>query len=67
MITAVDGNKDKAVINNFVDNYFYSRHSREFRKHLKENQPGVDLKFTTNSGEEVAIPIGIGFFWPDFD
>ena len=67
MITAVDGNRDKAVISNFVDNYFFSRYSRDFRKHLKENQPGVDLKFTTNSGEEVAIPIGITFFWPDFE
>jgi hypothetical protein len=25
------------------------------------------LKFTTNSGQEVAIPIGISFFWPDFE
>ena len=25
----------------------------------------IDLKFTTDSGEEVAIPIGISFFWPD--
>jgi hypothetical protein len=67
MILAVDGNRDKAVISSFVDNYFFSRYSREFRKHLKESQPGVDLKFTTNSGEEVAIPIGITFFWPDFE
>jgi hypothetical protein len=67
MIVAVDGNRDKGTISNFIDNYFFSRYSREFRKHLKENQPGVDLKFTTNSGEEVAIPIGITFFWPDFE
>lgn len=67
MIVAVDGNRDRAVVSNFVDNYFFSKYSREFRKHLKENQPGVDLKFTTNSGEEVAIPIGITFFWPDFE
>jgi hypothetical protein len=25
----------------------------------------VNLTFTANSGEEVAIPIGINFFWPD--
>jgi hypothetical protein len=67
MITAVDGNTDKTVINNFVDNHFFARYSRAFRKHVNDNQPGVDLKFTTNSGQEVAIPIGISFFWPDFE
>ena len=67
MITAIDGNTDQAVINNFVDNHFFSRYSRAFRKHVNDNQPGVDLKFTTNSGQEVAIPIGISFFWPDFE
>jgi hypothetical protein len=67
MITAIDGNTDKGVISNFVDNHFFSRYSRAFRKHVNDNQPGVDLKFTTNSGQEVAIPIGISFFWPDFE
>lgn len=67
MITAIDGNVDRGVINNFVDNHFFSRYSRAFRKHVSENQPGVDLKFTTTSGQEVAIPIGIGFFWPDLE
>ena len=67
MIVSVDGNRDRALISNFVDNHFFSKYSREFRKHLRDIQPGVDLKFTTSSGEEVAIPIGISFFWPDFE
>lgn len=67
MIVAVDGNRDRALVSNFVDNHFFSKYSREFRKHLRDIQPGVDLKFTTSSGEEVAIPIGISFFWPDFE
>lgn len=67
MIIAIDGNTDRATINNFVDNHFFSRYSRAFRKHVSDNQPGVDLKFTTSSGQEVAIPIGISFFWPDFE
>ena len=42
--------------------------SRAFRNHVRDTQPDVDLKLTveTSNGEEdVDIPIGIKFFWPD--
>ena len=37
-----------------------------FREHLKNTSPDVDLNVILDSGEEVAVPIGLNFFWPDF-
>jgi hypothetical protein len=65
MITSVEGNRDTKSIREFVDNYLLARDSRSLREHIKNTQPDVDLMFTTDSGSEVAIPIGINFFWPD--
>jgi hypothetical protein len=65
MITSVEGNRDTKSIREFVDNYLLARDSRSLREHIKTTQPDVDLMFTTDSGSEVAIPIGINFFWPD--
>ena len=42
--------------------------SRAFRSHIRETQPDVNLNLIvdTSSGEEdVEMPIGIKFFWPD--
>jgi hypothetical protein len=65
MILSVDGKEDKKDIRDFVDNYFLARDSRAFREHIKETQPDVDLNYVLESGEEVAVPIGLNFFWPD--
>jgi hypothetical protein len=65
MITSVNGNREIKDIRQFVDNYLLARDSRALREHIRTTQPDVDLKFNTNSGEEVAIPINISFFWPD--
>jgi len=65
MITSVEENRDAKAIREFVDNYLLAKDSRAFREHIKTTQPDVDLMFTTDSGTEVAIPIGISFFWPD--
>jgi hypothetical protein len=67
MILSVDGNTEKKDIRDFVDNYFLARDSRSFREYIKRTQPDVDLNVTLESGEEVAIPIGLSFFWPDFN
>ena len=67
MIISVNGEKSKKSINDFVDNYFLARDSRAFREHIKNTQPDVDLNITLEGGKEVLIPIGIGFFWPDFN
>jgi hypothetical protein len=65
MIKSVEGNRDAKSIREFVDNYLLAKDSRALREHIKNTQPDVDLTFTTDSGVEVAIPIGISFFWPD--
>jgi hypothetical protein len=65
MITSVEGNSDIKTIREFVDNYLLARDSRAFREHIKNTQPDIDLSFTTDGGEEVAIPISLNFFWPD--
>ena len=45
--------------------------ARALREYYAEIAPDVDLKFTyenADGGEEVKdIPIGITFFWPDFE
>jgi hypothetical protein len=62
----VDGKDDKKDIRDFVDNYFLARDSRAFRDHIKATQPDVDLLTIVDSGEEVEVPIGLSFFWPDY-
>ncbi|MBL18887.1 MAG: hypothetical protein CMC82_03530 [Flavobacteriaceae bacterium] len=65
MITSVNGDTDRKNIREFVDNYLLARDSRALRKHIEETQPDVDLTFNLDGEEEVTIPIGINFFWPD--
>ena len=66
MITSVDGKDEKKEIRDFVDNYLLARDSRAFREHIKATQPDVDLNYILDSGEEVTVPIGLSFFWPDY-
>ena len=65
MIISVDGKSERKDINNFVDNYLLARDSRAFREHIKNTQPNVNMNYTLDNGEEVAIPIGLNFFWPE--
>jgi hypothetical protein len=65
VITSVEGNREERTIRNFVDNHLLARDSRALREYIKQVQPDIDLRYTLDSGEEVAIPIGLTFFWPD--
>jgi hypothetical protein len=65
IITSVNGNKETKTIREFVDNHLLARDSRLLREYIRQIQPDVNLTFTTNSGEEVAIPVNLSFFWPD--
>jgi len=60
----VNGDEDQKSINDFVDNHFLARDARAFREYIKEIQPDIDLTIEVE-GEEVNIPIGLSFFWPD--
>jgi len=69
-ILSVDGNYEKGDVRDFVDNQFLARDAREFRKYIKHIMPDinldVDLEMPDGSLEEnVSMPIGVGFFWPD--
>ena len=69
IIVAVDGNEDKGIINKFVDSML-SRDSLALRKYLKEVTPDIDTTFAFEcphcqvEQEKMAMPIGVGFFWP---
>ena len=65
MITSVGGDEDTKTIREFVDNYLLAKDSRALREHMRETQPDVDMQYVLDSGEEVTIPIGFNFFWPD--
>jgi hypothetical protein len=65
-LTSVNGETEIKNIREFVDNYFLARDARAFRDHLRQTQPDVDLNVILDSGEEVTVPIGLSFFWPDF-
>jgi len=65
LITSVNGDSTEKTIRDFVDNYLLARDSRALREYIKQIQPDVNLNFTDDSGEEVAIPINLSFFWPD--
>jgi hypothetical protein len=68
MITSINGEKDRKVIRDFVDNAFLARDARSFREYVSKIQPDVDLTFFPLGSERaVSIPIGINFFWPDFE
>ena len=71
MIVSVDGSDDKKDVRDFVDNYFLAQDSRAFRNHVRDFQPDVNLKIpidTIEGGDEdITIPIGLNFFWPDAD
>jgi hypothetical protein len=67
-ILSVDGETDKKIIREFVDNYLLARDASSFRSHIKATQPDVKLSFIyegPNGEEEVAIPMQVQFFWPD--
>ena len=65
-ITSIDGDTEKKTIREFVDGYLLARDSRSLREHIKNQQPDVDMSYTLDNGEEVEIPLGLTFFWPDF-
>jgi len=70
MIVSVDGDTTQSAINDFVDNKFLALDSLEFRKHLNKITPGVDMgyEYTCSScdhTQEVVVPLGTGFFWPN--
>ena len=69
MIVAFDGETDRNAINKMVDSML-SRDSLALRKYLKDITPDIDTTFDYvcpacgYEQEKMALPIGVGFFWP---
>ena len=71
-ILSLDGDVDKKTIREFVDNQLLARDARELRKYITHVSPDVDLNVSLTLGdgeviEDVTLPIGVNFFWPDVD
>lgn len=69
LITSVEGKRDQKSIRDFVDNYLLAPDARALREYYNQIQPDIELKYTPEdenyTGEGIAIPINLNFFWPD--
>ena len=69
IITSVNGKRDTGTIRDFVDNYLLAPDARALREYYNKIQPDIELKFIPNdesyTGEGIAVPITLNFFWPD--
>jgi len=69
MITSVNGDSEQKSIRDFVDNYLLAPDARALREYYTKVQPDIEMKFTPEdenyTGEGIAIPISLNFFWPD--
>ena len=70
IILSVNGDYEKKTIRDFVDINLLARDARALRKYIREIAPDTDLVFNFEGDggyteENVEIPIGANFFWPD--
>ena len=69
IVVSVDGVTDRAKVNHFVK-CMPALDSRSLRKHVDENEPGIDMSVWMNcphcgTDSQVGLPIGANFFWPE--
>jgi len=67
MITSVNGDRERKNVRDFVDNEILARDSRALRQEIKRISPDINLTIKGDDGEDIAIPISLNFFWPDFN
>lgn len=68
-ILAVNGNREKKDIREFVDNYLLAADARALRDYMRKVAPDLDLTFTFTGSdgyiqEGVDLPIDASFFYP---
>ena len=66
MITEVDGDSSKEMINSYTQNML-ARDSVAFRKYVNDISPDIELTQEIELGGEtvsVSIPLTVEFFWP---
>ena len=64
----VNGKTDRALLNDLVGK-LPARDSKALRHYIDAHEPGIDMTQEVTCSkcdhiEEVAIPIGVSFFWP---
>ena len=69
IITSVESKRDQKDIREFVDNYLIAKDARALREYYSQISPDINLVFKPEddsyTGEGIAIPISLNFFWPD--
>lgn len=68
LITSVNGIREQKDIRAYVDNML-APDARALREYYSKIQPDIEMKFIPEdenyTGEGIAIPISLNFFWPD--
>lgn len=69
-IIAINGNREKKDVRDFVDNYLLAQDARALRDYMKIVSPDLDTTFTFIGSdgytqEGVEIPLGLSFFYPN--
>jgi len=70
-IIAIDGDDNKNNINRFI-RHMPARDSLALRRHMDRSEPGIEMRGpfecpSCGHSQEVGLPIGPSFFWPDTD
>ena len=69
IITSVNGLTEQKDIREFVDKYLLAKDARALRAEYQKINPDVKMVFNLleeeGGEEEVDLPIGLNFFWPD--
>jgi len=68
-ILAINGNREKKAVRDFVDNYLLAADARALRDYMRKSTPDLDLSFTFVGSdgytqEGVDLPLGVSFFYP---
>ena len=69
MITSINGDREIKSVRNFIDTTMLAPDARALREYYAKVQPDINMKFIPEdenyTGEGIAIPISLNFFWPD--
>ena len=69
VIVPIDGDDDKKVINDFVDNQLLAKDSLDLRSYMTDVAPDFDLTVRVSDPDvgfhdDIVLPIDTSFFWP---
>lgn len=68
-VVTIEGCPDRSQVVNFINN-MPARDSLALRKYMDDHEPGVEMKQIASctacgASEEVEVPMGVKFFWPN--